>query len=74
MTPLEIRSQMVLHKITNEDIARALGLNSSGVSAVIHRHWMSRRVAAEIARQLGKPVEVVFPEIVSKPVRQYRRR
>lgn len=60
MSPLEIRSELLRAGYSNRRIASRLSLSDRTVHNVIYRHGKSRRVAAEIAQLIGKPMTKVW--------------
>ena len=63
MTPNEIKAQLVLHGISQTEIARRAGNVSRGhVGRVITRQSISAPVEKQIARAVGLPLSKVFPD------------
>lgn len=62
MNPREIRAQLILRGIRQQDIADQLGVRASSVSQVIDRKARSARIERAIARAIGRPVHEVFPK------------
>lgn len=62
MTYPEIKSLLVLKGIKSCDIAKAAGCSKAMVSHVISGQRQSGRIRKIIARRLGKPVNVLWPD------------
>ncbi|MCL6591610.1 MAG: helix-turn-helix domain-containing protein [Firmicutes bacterium] len=60
ITPLEIKSALILKGITQASIARNLGVSPSLVSHVIHGTEKNKKVRMEIARILEKPIREIW--------------
>ena len=68
MTPNEIKSQLVLHGVSQTEIARRAGNVSRGhIGRVITRQSISAPVEKQIARAIGKQLHEVFPDRYDKP-------
>lgn len=62
MKPNEIKSELVLRKITATDLAKQIGVSRPFVSMTIAGDRKTRRIQEAIAKAIGKPIEEVFPE------------
>ena len=67
MTPLEI--QNALHKVNLNQaaIARALGISTSHISAIIYGKRVSRRVHSAIAEATGLDKKIIWPDLYKFP-------
>ncbi len=63
MKPEQIKQALEEKGYSLSIVATALGLNLSHVSSVIYQHTTSYKVAAAIAKIIGKPVDVIFPDV-----------
>lgn len=61
MSPREIRAELMLRGIKQQEIADSLGVSASHVSHVIDGKRTSERVQRAIAKAIGRPVHQVFP-------------
>lgn len=60
VTPEEIKASLILKKITQNSIAKKLGVTPSMVSMVIHGTEKSPKVRKGIAKVLGKRVRDIW--------------
>lgn len=58
----EVKSKMVLHKISQAEIAEQLCITPGTVSAVVNGHRKSRRVQKAIADALGVEFESLWTD------------
>lgn len=65
MKPNEIMAALMLNNKRPSEIARKLNVTRGIVSNVIHNRTYSRRIREEIAREIGKPVEEIWPHGVA---------
>lgn len=63
MKPEQIKQALEEKGYSLSIVATALGLNLSHVSSVVYQHTTSYKVAAAIAKIIGKPVDVIFPNV-----------
>lgn len=66
MTSNEIKGRLIILGIKNVDIADKFGVTETSVSRVIRGESTSHRIQQEVAKHLGEPVEIVFPERYQK--------
>jgi len=61
ITPAFIRAMLYDSGTTPTKIARQLGVTETSVSNVIRGRISSRRIATEIAKQIGKNLDELWP-------------
>lgn len=62
-TPDDVKQAIKEQGYTLSMLAEALDVNLATVSSVILGHSRSRRIAESIAKLIGEPLEVVFPDV-----------
>lgn len=62
MAPDEIKAALVLKRVKQTDIARAVGRSKQLVGDVIRRARRNAEIEKEVAARLGKSVKRVFGE------------
>jgi len=62
MDPLEIKIELMRARVKQVDIARKANVTETHVGRVIGGKSTSDRVQRLIAKAIGKPVSMVFPE------------
>ena len=61
LDPRQRKAALVLHGVSQADIARRAGVTPTHVSDVLHGRRRSPRVERAIAEALGRAVEDLFP-------------
>ena len=61
MNAAYIQAELKLRNISQSDVARKFKVSPSFVSRLIHGETSSHRVAAHIARAIGRPVHECWP-------------
>lgn len=67
MTPLERKGLLVSKGVQMQEIAREVGCSKARVSEVVHGRTkfdtpMTRNIRASIAREVGLPVDELWPD------------
>ncbi len=62
MKPLDIQYELKKRNITQEAIAKEVGVTGMAVSYVIHKKMVSRHIMVAIAQKIGRDPVEVFPE------------
>ncbi|MGL4617893.1 MAG: helix-turn-helix domain-containing protein [Chroococcidiopsis sp.] len=67
MRPIQIRAELQELGISLRSLARDTGMSQPTISRAINRGGRSAKVEAGIAKALGKPLHIVFPEYYPAP-------